>query len=369
MKVKWLGVLFGLLLLPNWLWGQHLQTRELVPGVRYTTIEDTLIPRHIFLLKINLREKNLHFQTVKAKNRLAGLARLSEMVRSFQAGRVVAALNGDFFNKSGIPLNFQAQRGEILREPIAYPVFGFTDSGHPFIRRLHLTGKLISQSGKSISVDGVNRQWQWDEMVYFNSFFGDSTLSNFWGTAVVLRALGKKWKAGRRRFRVIRISRRHKEAIPKTGAVLICHGQAEKWVNRNVQTGQTVRLLFDFSPLKDGVQEATGGLPQILTDGQTTLKFPKKDFTLKRHPRTAVGISKDGCTLFWVVVDGRQPDYSFGMTLPELADFLRKQGAYNALNLDGGGSTTIIVQGKIANHPSDAGGERPISNGWILFQK
>ena len=86
---------------------------------------------------------------------------------------------------------------------------------------------------------------------------------------------------------------------------------------------------------------------------------------LVRHPRTAAGVSADGRTLWLVVVDGRQPGYSVGMTLPELGDLMIELGADDALNLDGGGSSAFVARDStgemVLNKPSD-GAFRPVSN-------
>jgi exopolysaccharide biosynthesis protein len=83
-----------------------------------------------------------------------------------------------------------------------------------------------------------------------------------------------------------------------------------------------------------------------------------------RHPRTAAGVSKDGRTLYLVVVDGRQEGWSVGMTLPELGDLIAEFGAYDAVNLDGGGSSSFVYRpagGEAkANRPSD-GAFRPVA--------
>ena len=88
------------------------------------------------------------------------------------------------------------------------------------------------------------------------------------------------------------------------------------------------------------------------------------------QPRTAVGYSKNGRTLYLVVVDGRQPFYSEGMTVRELAALMRSLGAQYAMNLDGGGSSTMVVEGRdgkprVLNSPIDnyiPGRERPVAN-------
>jgi exopolysaccharide biosynthesis protein len=88
------------------------------------------------------------------------------------------------------------------------------------------------------------------------------------------------------------------------------------------------------------------------------------------QPRTAVGLDKNSRRLIIVVVDGRQPGYSEGATLVELADLLLEKGAFYAMNMDGGGSSTMVVEGKngnarLMNSPIDQripGRERPVGN-------
>ncbi len=88
------------------------------------------------------------------------------------------------------------------------------------------------------------------------------------------------------------------------------------------------------------------------------------------HPRTAAGIDQAGTTLILIVVDGRQPNYSEGVSMSELAGLLLEYGAYDAINLDGGGSTALVVRGSdghahALNSPIDnriPGRERPVAN-------
>jgi exopolysaccharide biosynthesis protein len=85
-----------------------------------------------------------------------------------------------------------------------------------------------------------------------------------------------------------------------------------------------------------------------------------------RHPRTMIGVARDGA--FWLAaVDGRQPAWSLGMTLMELQALARQLDLVDALNLDGGGSTTMWVQGEVINRPSDAAGPRKVSDSLLVF--
>jgi exopolysaccharide biosynthesis protein len=115
-----------------------------------------------------------------------------------------------------------------------------------------------------------------------------------------------------------------------------------------------------------------GGGPQLIKAGKVALTDKQEKmaagFATDRHPRTAIAKLASG-ELLLVTVDGRQPGVSMGMSLYMLADLLRELGAVEAMNLDGGGSTTMVVHNKIVNKPSDQTGERPVSDAILVFPK
>ena len=86
-----------------------------------------------------------------------------------------------------------------------------------------------------------------------------------------------------------------------------------------------------------------------------------------RHPRTAIGYSKDRKTVWLFVVDGRSAS-SVGMTLVEMADQMRKLGAWQAMNFNGGGSTTMVIGGKVVNTPTDPTGEREVGHALLVVK-
>ena len=87
-----------------------------------------------------------------------------------------------------------------------------------------------------------------------------------------------------------------------------------------------------------------------------------------RHPRTMIGL--DASRAIWLVaVDGRQPDHSIGMTFDDLQRLCDRLLLTDALNLDGGGSTTMVVKGEIVNKPSDAAGPRPVSYALLVTSR
>ena len=85
-------------------------------------------------------------------------------------------------------------------------------------------------------------------------------------------------------------------------------------------------------------------------------------------PRTAVGFSRDSSTLYLLTVDGRST-LSAGMTIVQLAAMLQRLGAWHAMNFDGGGSTTMVVNGQVMNAPSDLTGERAVGNALLVVKK
>lgn len=115
----------------------------------------------------------------------------------------------------------------------------------------------------------------------------------------------------------------------------------------------------------DGQTEAVGGFPELLHQGSRVGDLEVSErvaFAASRQPRTAVGYDPEQGFFWLIVVDGRQPPHSSGMTLPELASLFEALGATEALNLDGGGSSVMVLGGQRVNSPSDEGGERAVVN-------
>jgi exopolysaccharide biosynthesis protein len=143
--------------------------------------------------------------------------------------------------------------------------------------------------------------------------------------------------------------------------------------------GDTVRVVLRAAPWPAGPgakapQLIIGGWPRLLRDGiNVAPRAAADEGTISRnaearHPRTAVAFSRDSSTLWLVTVDGRTAA-SVGMTTTELADFLRTLGAWNALNFDGGGSTAMVIGGRVVNVPSDRTGEREVGNALLLIAR
>ncbi|NNF38789.1 MAG: phosphodiester glycosidase family protein [Gemmatimonadetes bacterium] len=128
----------------------------------------------------------------------------------------------------------------------------------------------------------------------------------------------------------------------------------------------------DWGTGDDAVEvDVVGGFPELLDAGQRVGDLgvaSNPTFAASRHPRTAVGVDPTSRRLWIVVVDGRQGEYSTGMSLPELTSLLEALGATEGLNLDGGGSSAMVIGGRMVSRPSDPGGERPVVNALLVVR-
>jgi exopolysaccharide biosynthesis protein len=135
-----------------------------------------------------------------------------------------------------------------------------------------------------------------------------------------------------------------------------------------LRVGDTVRVTLRVAPIAP--VEAVGGFPMLLTNGELASGLETAGAASFRglNPRTAIGIAANGRRLLLAVIDGRQPGVSAGMTTAETAHFMRALGADDALNLDGGGSSALVVwdaagrRARLATRPSDPTGERAVGN-------
>jgi hypothetical protein len=117
---------------------------------------------------------------------------------------------------------------------------------------------------------------------------------------------------------------------------------------------------------------AISGAGLLMLDGRELTDWTDEriaaGFETTRHPRTLIGAGDDGA-IWLVTVDGRNPSLSLGMSFAELQRLSTRLGLRSALNLDGGGSTTMWVAGKTVNHPSDPGGPRKVSDAILVLPR
>ncbi|MGH9370856.1 MAG: phosphodiester glycosidase family protein [Vicinamibacterales bacterium] len=169
-----------------------------------------------------------------------------------------------------------------------------------------------------------------------------------------------------------------KTPIPKSGFVLSFGGRSPPEPLASLRPGSQVDLETQYTPadgppdIWEQAHDIVGGAGLLARDGQFAENWTAESFGAgfveSRHPRTMIGTRPDG-SVWLVTIDGRQPELSAGMTLVELRELARGLGLTNALNLDGGGSTTMWAGGTIVNSPSDAAGPRKVSDALLVMTR
>lgn len=282
---------------------------------------------------------------------------------------VAGGVNGDFFlfTPPGVPTNLLVSRGRVVSGPSSAPVLAFDSLGAPHLGTFRVEGAIAATSGHS-AIASWNRPTPSGIALYDDAWGAvTDTLSD--GVEVVVNAP----RAGR----VVRIDTLTAGVPILPGhTVLVGRGAAARAALLALHVGDSVRMQVALRPFHP--MEALGGRPLLLRDSTIVAGIDSAGgaaFAAARHPRTAVGIARDGRRLLLVVVDGRQKPYSDGATLRELADIMRALGARDAINLDGGGSTTMVYADpgnagelRIANRPSDAVGERPVADALAIVR-
>lgn len=299
------------------------------------------------------------------------LSRLTNLATAYGA---LAAINGAYFAPDGRPLGLLIIEGRLVSGPVFHrTALALTDDGQVFIDNFGFRGEArverwakaaleaMPPLADSFPISDINRPRGGDELIAYTPEYGPTTRTNNYGLEVAV-AGGV----------VTAVSRDGNMPIPKDGVVLSAHGAARHYLEElAVGDPAAVRLetVPDYREL--GVVEAIGGGPRLLRDGRIEITAREErlrpDVAMGRAPRTAVGITRDGRVLL-VTVNGRRPGLSTGVSLVELAQIMLDLGAKDAMNLDGGGSTTMVIRGQVFNFPSD-GAERPVNSALVVIPR
>ena len=284
-----------------------------------------------------------------------------------------AAVNGGYFRTAGTykgePSGLLAFGASVWSEPsprrTALAVTNAGDRVRAAVTAVDFAASIEAADGASRPVNGVDRPREAGELVVFGPEFHRTTLTPPGGIEVEIadgRVAAVRDGAG-------------SQPIPASGYVVSADGASAAWVRAHLREGATLRFRTELRadpPLPFAPEFLLGAGPRLAEGGRPAsdpgLKYYPADFAATRHPRTAAGIAKDG-RIVLVTVDGRQPALSVGMSIAELAALMLELGCGEAINLDGGGSTTMVAGGKIVNSPSDAAGERPVSDALLVITR
>lgn len=350
----------------------------IAPGIEwYRTADPSLVddagPIAVYLLKLDPAKARL--MSVLSNDEVAG----SETVESIAARhRAVAAINGGFFNReNGEPFGLLKVGGRlvsdnsVLKGAVAIRSMAEGPMQVFFDRIAAKMDLSFTASGTSwtVPIAGVDTtRARGKLMLYTPSYHADTDTA----------PTGTEWILNGEPLRVTEVRRASGHTpIPRKGAVLSYGGTTLPEALTNLDVGVEVGFTTRWqtrggaSPADlEAADHIINGAGLLRRDGEVIKNWDDEDlsealFINARHPRTLIG--RDAQGFVWLAaVDGRQPGYSIGMTfadLQRLCDLLRLR---DALNLDGGGSTTMVVQGRVVNRPSDLAGPRPVSDALVV---
>jgi hypothetical protein len=332
---------------------------DLEGGLRYHRIvgrEPGADPWSAHMLEVDLTRHGIDI--VLALDQIVGQEAPSSMVRRFGAA---AAVNGGFSVSNdpwniihGDPNGFLVVDGVVLSEPVASrPAIGFCGApGAQEVRIVtpRLAVGLLPRLAPGGAV-GLNRRRESGDLVVYTPEWNSTTLTDPGGIEWVVR-----------RGTVVSVGEGGSTPIPRDGFVVSAEGESATALS-GLSPGDALELVRGVtgesgSPVDLSGCDFTAAGPVVARGGQVVRDHPpesyREGFVVERHPRTAVGLSADGRTLLLYVIDGRQPERSVGATLEELAGLLISEGASTVYNLDGGGSSAMVVAGRgVLNAPSD----------------
>ncbi len=352
--------------------------RDLAPGVALYHVTDHAhldppAPVSIWILRLDPAIAGL--RAVLSNDEIMDTETVGDIAARHGA---VAAINAGFFFQNGDPSGIYKLDGQLVsdtRRPRgAVGIIRSRSTTRLVFGRLSATMELrVRRSAGAdvrVPIAGVDTTRLLGRLMLFTPAYHPHT-----DTAPG----GLEWVIEGRPLRVKGTPRSEgKTPIPENGFVLSFGGGRAPAPLASLRPGSQVAVDTRYVP-SDGPPDAwarahdiIGGAGLLARDGRLVESWTDESlaagFVENRHPRTMIGTRADD-SIWLVTIDGRQPDLSAGMTLVELRELARRLGLTNALNLDGGGSTTMWADGRVVNSPSDAAGPRKVSDALLITRR
>ena len=274
-----------------------------------------------------------------ASDTLAARSKISNIA---QRQNAIVAIDGGYFKpQTGVPLGTLMINKKIYTGPIYDRVaLGIFDNGFD-MARVQLRASLLTNKG-DIKIDNINqpRMLSTNTIVYTQDWGEYSPPTPKYGKQIVVsgnRLISSSYDSNR---------------IPKDGYVIV--GPQKKL--DSILGAKKCKLNIQINPEWQNVNHIIGGGPYLVKHGEIYVDTSAQKLLAigGRNPRTAIGYTKSG-NLIMLTADGRE-GASIGLTLNELANLMKELGCVNAMNLDGGGSTVMYINGKVVNKPAVQGG-------------
>lgn len=256
----------------------------------------------------------------------------------------IAGVNGSFFFADGTPVGTLI----INRQIVSSPLFNrtsliFYENGTAAINSVKMTGYLKLSNGRKISISGINQPLNGGNIIVYTPDYQKIGYNNSSTNIVVSDGKVEKISYG-------------ETPIPKNGFVISALGVAGESLKDRFRAGDPVEWFFMTNPALKGMDHIVAGGPRLVHSGKPCVTSKEENFRAdvarSRADRTAAGITKQG---YLILLTAEKA------TLNELARLMIDLGAYDAMNLDGGGSSGMVVRGKTL-----FGGQRPVSNAIII---
>lgn len=344
-----------------------VKTRRIAPGLLFTRIIEKKVPRRTFVLKID-PSRAVTVDVTLATNQLPSRRTTSDIAK--RTGALVA-VNGDFSVPNvGRPVHVFAQDGHLVQTADQTgPLFGFrVDEQDVFLGRPGLEVSVTNRdSGQTWTLDRWNQGApEPGEIAGFSPIGGTLEAPPAFSCSVRLLPDGERslGEVGVVTDYTVDVAGCFEGSLTRDGGVVLSAAPATDEATQllAMTAGTPMRLRWSLG--WEGVYDVVGGMPILVQDGEVVAETCSSSFC-RRNPRTAIGWTNNGRILL-VVVDGRRPKWSVGYTLGGLAAQMRALGAVQALNLDGGGSSTMVVEGRVVNKPSD-GNQRRVTNAVVVL--
>ncbi|MFC6227928.1 phosphodiester glycosidase family protein [Paenibacillus allorhizosphaerae] len=351
--------------------------------------EGSSITNVINSMKIDTNQPQIKLEVVSPGGIVAAKDTVTNMAlqNDREGHRVIAGFNADFFDvPTGVPLGVQVTDGEVMTSPVGNTSTNLAIMENGSFRLgggIAVRSSLQAEDGASLELSGVNKirtTSLTNHAFLMTERFGSKTMSaGTKGVEVVIRPSepNVKLRPGQMVQGVVEaVYTTVNNNIPKGKFVLTASGSKSDWVKQHAGVGKTVSFQIDFGSELNNARYMMGGANHpnamvLLENGKLTKEVTDilNARILDHHPRTI--LASKGSDLYVFEFDGRQEGYSDGLSYLEGAVYMQSLGMEQAINIDGGGSSTFVVRKPgetgltVMNRPSD-GEERPIGNALIV---
>lgn len=317
-------------------------------GVKHYSFKATFSkkPALVNVLSVNMNNPKVALKVTYGKNKIKSLSTVKDYVFVEKA---IAGINGSFFKpNTGAPIGLSIIDGELKTGPFYNrSVFGLDKKNKPFIDKVNLNGKITIANELEYELNNINQPtFNTNKPSVFTAEWAKMSPS-LSAHYVNLNIIDSK---------IVQITA-NPVSMQNNNYVIVL---PKKFLNEKITIGSEVNFDYKLTPEKwNEMSYAVCGGPNLIKKGKVFIDNQKftKNFLWGKAPRTAIGYTHNN-KIILVTVDGREQGNSEGATLTELARLMRKLGCVEAMNLDGGSSTQMIVNNKLINYPSIRGGAK-----------